>query len=136
MSKRQPDAAQRQRISTFTELLRQKLPLQPGFAALQELRPGQLERSRSYREVGVAAWLANLNAGLAETSLEHWTDWYLFPLERGLDPEADKDEKRDVLLTEGARVLGDVIELLDENPRIADVSSGAAKAGLPPPPGT
>ncbi|MCB1608226.1 MAG: DUF4132 domain-containing protein [Xanthomonadales bacterium] len=90
MSKRQPDAAQRQRISAFTELLRQKLPLQPGFAALQELRPGQLERSRSYREVDVAAWLANLNAGLGETSLEHWTDWYLFPLERGLDPEADK----------------------------------------------
>ncbi|MCB1612515.1 MAG: hypothetical protein KDI60_12300, partial [Xanthomonadales bacterium] len=78
--------------------------------------------------------------GEADAKLAAKLDDGLNPGERGtqdlLDPEADKDEKRDVLLTEGARVLGDVIELLDENPRIADVSSGAAKAGLPPPPGT
>lgn len=63
----------------------------------------------------------------------------LNPGERGAEDlvvEDDKDKKKDVLLTEGARVLGDVIELLHDNPRIADVGAPESKSGLPLPPGT
>lgn len=61
----------------------------------------------------------------------------LNPGERGtadVEDEKTKDEKPDVLLTEGARVLADAVDLLVENPRIADV---APKLGAPhAPPGT
>ncbi len=78
--------------------------------------------------------------GEADAKLAARLDDGLNPGERGtqdlLDPEADKDKKKDVLLSEGAAVLADVIELLQDNPRIADVGATPVKPGLPPPPGT
>lgn len=58
----------------------------------------------------------------------------LNPGERGsaeLAEDKPKDEKPDVLLTEGARVLADAIELLVDNPRIADVAPAASRAPRP-----
>jgi carboxyl-terminal processing protease len=59
----------------------------------------------------------------------------LNPGERGAadveDAKAKKD-KPDVLLTEGARVLADAIELLIENPRIADVTPKLGSTPVPP----
>ena len=77
--------------------------------------------------------------GEADAKLVAKLDDGLNPGERGaqdLENDADKDKKTDVLLTEGARVLGDVIDLLHENPRIAEVSKTTPKSGLPTPPGT
>lgn len=58
----------------------------------------------------------------------------LNPGERGaaeLEDDKKKDEKPDVLLTEGARVLADAIELLIDNPRIADVAPAASRVPRP-----
>jgi carboxyl-terminal processing protease len=78
--------------------------------------------------------------GEADAKLAARLDDGLNPGERGtqdlLDPDADKDEKKDVLLSEGAAVLADVIELLQDNPRIAEVGAAPVKQGLPLPPGT
>lgn len=77
--------------------------------------------------------------GEADAKLVAKLDDGLNPGERGardLENEADKEKKTDVLLTEGARVLGDVIDLLHDNPRIAEVSKATPKSGLATPPGT
>lgn len=61
----------------------------------------------------------------------------LNPGERGAaDVEDNKDDKPDVLLTEGAHVLADAIELMHENPRIAELAPKAPRQGLGLPPGT
>lgn len=61
----------------------------------------------------------------------------LNPGERGAaDVEDSKDDKPDVLLTEGAHVLADAIELMQENPRIADLAPKSARQGIGIPPGT
>ena len=61
----------------------------------------------------------------------------LNPGERGAaDVEDEKEDKPDVLLTEGAHVLADAIELMRENPRIAELAPKPARQGLGLPPGT
>ncbi len=61
----------------------------------------------------------------------------LNPGERGAaDVEDEKDDKPDVLLTEGAHVLADAIELMQENPRIAELAPKSARPGIGLPPGT
>ena len=61
----------------------------------------------------------------------------LNPGERGAaDVEDNKDDKPDVLLTEGAHVLADAIELMHENPRIAELAPKSPRQGLGLPPGT
>jgi carboxyl-terminal processing protease len=61
----------------------------------------------------------------------------LNPGERGAaDVEDEKNDKPDVLLTEGAHVLADAIELMQENPRIADLAPKSVRPGIGLPPGT
>lgn len=84
MSKRQPDSAQRQRIEQLTQTLRTKLPLQPGYAALAEKEPRQLEYRGTYAELDLAQWTSGIGA-----SVDAWVDWYLHPLARGMDEEGE-----------------------------------------------
>lgn len=77
--------------------------------------------------------------GDADSKLASALDDGLNPGERGaIEPEddaADKD-KPDVLLTEGAKVLADAVDLLQDDPRIAEVAPKADKSALALPPGT
>lgn len=57
----------------------------------------------------------------------------LNPGERGVAAEADEDkDKPDVLLTEGAHVLADAIQLMADNPRIAEVREPSQLELAPP----
>ncbi|MBV6415104.1 MAG: carboxy terminal-processing peptidase [Xanthomonadales bacterium] len=74
--------------------------------------------------------------GEAADKLAESLDDGLNPGERGAlaaaEDEEAKADKPDVLLTEGARVLADAVELLAENPRIAEVGARPARELLPP----
>ncbi len=41
-----------------------------------------------------------------------------------------------MLLTEGARVLADAVDLMQDNPRIAEIAPERSRSALPLPPGS
>ena len=96
------------------------------------------EAERKADEVRIAARAKA--RGEIEPKLANALDDGLNPGERGAiaaaeDEDANKD-KPDVLLTEGARVLADAVDLMQENPRIADLAPKSVRTGLGLPPGT
>jgi carboxyl-terminal processing protease len=75
--------------------------------------------------------------GDSDEKLAKALDDGLNPGERGaadIEDEDKKDEKPDVLLREGAKVLADAVDLMVDNPRIAEVSksSHVSPGSLPP----
>ena len=78
--------------------------------------------------------------GEADPELAKKLDDGLNPGERGAvasaDEEAEAKDKPDVLLTEGARVVADAVELMHDNPRIAEIEPKAGKGVLALPPGS
>jgi carboxyl-terminal processing protease len=78
--------------------------------------------------------------GETEPEVAKSLDDGLNPGERGaIAAAADEDEakdKPDVLLTEGARVLADAVDLMQDNPRIAEIAPERARSALKLPPGS
>jgi carboxyl-terminal processing protease len=78
--------------------------------------------------------------GEIEPELANALDDGLNPGERSaIAAAADEDkakDKPDVLLTEGARVLADAVDLMQDNPRIAEIAPKRSGNVLPPPPGS
>jgi carboxyl-terminal processing protease len=78
--------------------------------------------------------------GEEDAKLASVLDDGLNPGERGAASDAEStkkaDEKPDVLLSEGAQVLADAVDLMHENPRIADIAPPGKRDALALPPGT
>jgi len=78
--------------------------------------------------------------GEADPKLASVLDDGLNPGERGAisddDSEKSKDDKPDVLLTEGAHVVSDMVNLMHDDPRIAELAPKSNKNALVIPPGS